>query len=100
MNWSISWSSGQYVTLVTTWRGFLFFSPSPLNPQWMHQFLSRCGLLPPGLPGRGCQGGEQRGGGDSHEPPRKNHLGAHRQPSRQLPANGTCGLHLWQCQLP
>lgn len=50
------------------------------------------------LSGRRCQGGEQRGGGDSHEPPRKDHLSAHRQPSHQLPAHGTVISHL--CMQP
>lgn len=48
-----------------------------------------------GLSGRGRQGGEQCGGGDSHEPPGKDHLSAHRQPSHQLSAHGTVATQIF-----
>lgn len=46
-------------------------------------------LIAVGLSGRGCQGGEQCGGGDGHEPSRKDHFSAHRPPPHKLPAYGT-----------
>lgn len=45
-------------------------------------------VTPAGLSGRRCQGGEQCGGGNGHEPPRKDYLSAHRQPPHQLSAHG------------
>lgn len=93
--WTIFWNSEQYVYL-SLYGGDTFwmiqqFSVCAHPPvlSIVHYLGFCCCLFRAGLPRRRCQGGEQRGGGDSHEPPRKNHLRAHCQPSRQLFAYGT-----------
>lgn len=97
--WSIFWNSEQYVHSCL-FMAIIFGPLNSLACVLTHLFCTlftnwdSVAAAPPhshlaGLPGRRCQGGEQRGGGDSHEPPRKNHLRAHRQPSRQLSAHGS-----------
>lgn len=102
--WSISLNSEQYVRLqivtfksdpyrfnkmrnacvvskALDWFCYHFIWNPPVSPG--------SSLIAVGLSGRRCQGREQCGGGNGHEPSRKDHFSAHRPPPHKLPAYGT-----------